>query len=54
LAVAVHLTAKGHFDKIVAEVMKMVSDLHEEADEDLKTKETCEADRMAIFSSIVS
>jgi len=24
----------------------MVSDLHEEADEDLKTKETCEADRM--------
>merc|ERR1719160_2149753 len=39
--------SKGHFDKIVAEVMKMVSDLHEEADEDLKTKETCEADRMA-------
>jgi len=28
-------------------VMKMVSDLHEEADEDLKTKETCEADRMS-------
>merc|ERR1719486_533156 len=26
--------------------MKMVSDLHEEADEDLKTKETCEQDRM--------
>merc|ERR1719399_154158 len=25
----------------------MVSDLHEEADEDLKTKETCEADRMS-------
>jgi len=47
LAVAVQLNAKGHFDKIVAEVMKMVSDLHEEADEDLKTKETCEADRMA-------
>merc|ERR1719446_1772997 len=46
LAVSVHLNAKGHFDKIVAEVMKMVSDLHEEADEDLKTKETCEADRM--------
>merc|ERR1719473_874475 len=41
LAVSVHLNAKGHFDKIVAEVMKMVSDLHEEADEDLKTKETC-------------
>merc|ERR1719235_2358107 len=46
LAVSVHLGAKGHFDKIVAEVMKMVSDLHEEADEDLKTKETCEQDRM--------
>merc|ERR1719353_1823747 len=43
LAVSVHLNSKGHFDKIVAEVMKMVSDLHEEADEDLKTKETCEA-----------
>merc|ERR1719161_363121 len=49
LAVSVHNHAKthGHFDKIVAEVMKMVSDLHEEADEDLKTKETCEADRMS-------
>merc|ERR1719456_1215850 len=47
LAVNVHLHSKGHFDKIVAEVMKMVSDLHEEADEDLKTKETCEADRMS-------
>merc|ERR1719456_1439672 len=46
LAVSVHLGAKGHFDKIVAEVMKMVSDLREEADEDLKTKETCEQDRM--------
>merc|ERR1719453_3053581 len=49
LAVSVHTHAqtKGHFDKIVAEVMKMVSDLHEEADEDLKVKETCEADRMS-------
>merc|ERR1719301_28249 len=47
LAVQVHMHARGHFDKIVAEVMKMVSDLHEEADEDLKTKETCEADRMS-------
>merc|ERR1719453_1943074 len=47
LAVSVHLNSRGHFDKIVAEVMKMVSDLHEEADEDLKTKETCEADRMS-------
>jgi len=46
LAVSVHLNSKGHFDKIVEEVMKMVSDLHEEADEDLKTKETCEEDRM--------
>merc|ERR1719272_2782699 len=46
LAVQVHLGSKGHFDKIVTEVMKMVSDLHEEADEDLKTKETCEQDRM--------
>jgi hypothetical protein len=46
LAVKVHLTAHGKFDKVVAEVMKMVSDLHEEADEDLKTKETCEQDRM--------
>merc|ERR1719506_255700 len=45
LAVALQLNSRGHFDKIVAEVMKMVSDLHEEADEDLKTKETCEADR---------
>merc|ERR550537_1546065 len=49
LAVSVHnhARAQGHFDKIVAEVMKMVSDLHEEAEEDLKTKETCEADRMS-------
>jgi hypothetical protein len=47
LAVKVHMHSKGHFDKIVAEVMKMVSDLHEEADEDLKVKETCEADRMS-------
>jgi len=46
LAVKVHLTAGGKFDKVVAEVMKMISELHEEADEDLKTKETCEQDRM--------
>merc|ERR1719327_1809395 len=46
LAVRVHMHSRGHFDKIVTEVMKMVSDLHEEADEDLKTKETCEQDRM--------
>merc|ERR1712025_954906 len=47
MGVSVHLNSRGHFDKIVAEVMKMVSDLHDEADEDLKTKETCEADRMS-------
>merc|ERR1719230_755001 len=47
LAAQVHLHQRGHFDKIVTEVMKMVSDLHEEADEDLKVKETCEADRMS-------
>jgi len=46
LAVKIHLTAKGKFDAVIAEVMKMVSELHEEADEDLKTKETCEQDRM--------
>merc|ERR1719428_88673 len=46
LAVRVHLSAGGKFDKVVAEVMKMISELHEEADEDLKTKETCEQDRM--------
>jgi hypothetical protein len=46
LAVKIHLTAGGKFDKVIAEVMKMVSELHEEADEDLRTKETCEQDRM--------
>merc|ERR1719345_600901 len=46
LAVRAHLGSRGHFDKIVTGVMKMVSGLHEEADEDLKTKETCEQDRM--------
>merc|ERR1719301_76075 len=47
LAVKLQLNSRGHFDKIVEEVMKMVSDLRIEADEDLKTKETCEADRMS-------
>jgi len=46
LAVKIHLSAGGKFDAVIAEVMKMVSELHEEADEDLKTKETCEQDRM--------
>merc|ERR1719316_2044608 len=48
LAVSVSMTlaSKGHFDAIVSEIDKMISDLHAEYDEDLKTKETCEADRM--------
>merc|ERR1719387_3392620 len=39
-------TAKGHFDAIVKSIDQMISDLRAEYDEDLKTKETCEADRM--------
>merc|ERR1719487_944521 len=38
---------KGHFDAIVKEIEKMISDLRKESDEDLKTKESCEADRMS-------
>merc|ERR1719321_1021137 len=38
--------SEGCKRKRATKVMKKVSDLHEEADEDLKTKETCEADRM--------
>jgi len=38
---------RGHFDSIVKAVDTMISDLHAEYDEDLKTKEDCEADRMA-------
>jgi len=41
------LMSKGHFDKIVTEIEKMIDDLRLEADEDLKTKEDCEADRMS-------
>merc|ERR1719240_2446904 len=40
-------TAKGHFDAIVKSIDTMISDLRAESDEDLKTKETCESDRMA-------
>merc|ERR1719161_2137903 len=39
-------SAKGHFDAIVKSIDQMISDLRAEYDEDLKTKETCEADRM--------
>merc|ERR1719327_1151305 len=38
---------KGHFDAIVKSIDNMISDLHAEYDEDLKTKEDCEADRMS-------
>merc|ERR1719265_1222048 len=48
LAVSVSLTLsnKGHFDAIVTEIDKMISDLRAEYDLDMKTKEQCEADRM--------
>merc|ERR1719443_639952 len=36
----------GHFDKVEKAIDKMVEDLHAEEDEDLETKEHCEADRM--------
>jgi len=39
--------AKGHFDKIVKSIDDMITDLHAEYDEDMKTKEACEADRMS-------
>jgi len=38
---------KGHFDKIVKSIDDMIADLHSEYDEDMKTKEACEADRMS-------
>jgi hypothetical protein len=49
LAVSVSMTmmSKGHFDAIVSEIDKMISDLRVESDEDLNTKETCESDRMS-------
>jgi len=47
VSVSLSLASKGHFDAIVGEIDKMISDLRAESDEDLKTKETCEADRMS-------
>merc|ERR1719235_2507298 len=49
LAVSVSLTlsSKGHFDAIVAEIDKMISDLRAEYDQDMTTKEECESDRMS-------
>merc|ERR1719240_568092 len=38
---------RGHFDAIVKSIDTMISDLRAEYDEDLKTKETCESDRMS-------
>jgi len=37
---------RGHFDAVIKSLDDMVSDLAEEAGEDVKTKEKCEADRM--------
>merc|ERR1719324_832005 len=37
---------KGHFDAIVTSIDDMIADLHAEYDEDMTTKEQCEADRM--------
>jgi len=39
--------SKGHFDAIVKSIDDMIKDLRDEYDEDMKTKEDCEADRMA-------
>jgi len=39
-------TTRGHFDNVVSSIDKMLSDLNAEFEEDLKTKETCERDRM--------
>jgi len=47
LAVLAQQSAKGHFDAIVDSIDKMVSDLNAEYEEDLQTKESCEADRMS-------
>jgi len=54
LAVNLHYGAKtregvltrGHFDAVIKSVDDMMKDLAEEAAEDVKTKEKCEADRM--------
>merc|ERR1719265_865630 len=48
-ALAVSMTfntrAQGHFDEVVKAVDKIMHDLHEENDMDLKVKEDCENDR---------
>jgi len=46
VSVSMQVGAKGHFDAIVKSVNTMISDLRKEADEDLRTKEQCESDRM--------
>jgi predicted nucleic acid-binding Zn-ribbon protein len=46
LAILAQQSSKGHFDEIVESIDKMASDLKAEYEEDLKTKESCEADRM--------
>merc|ERR1719387_785090 len=40
------IQVSGKFDKVEKAIDKMISDLHDEEDEDLETKEHCEADRM--------
>merc|ERR1719265_2940158 len=44
---AAQAKTKGHFDVVVKSIDRMISDLNAEYDEDLKTKEDCEADRMS-------
>jgi predicted nucleic acid-binding Zn-ribbon protein len=44
---AAQAKTKGHFDVVVKSIDRMISDLHAEYDEDLKTKEDCESDRMS-------
>jgi len=43
---AAQAKARGHFDVVVKSIDRMISDLHAEYDEDMKTKEDCESDRM--------
>jgi len=47
VSVSMTVTSKGHFDSIVKEIDTMISDLRKEYDEDMKTKEDCESDRMS-------
>merc|ERR1719281_1358004 len=46
LAMTVLLQQKGHFDKVIEAIDKMVETLREEEAEDLKNKEECEKERM--------